>query len=178
MSLWRYAARVRIHLRRFKAADLSAFQDYRRDPELARYQGWEIESDKAARKFLQEMSTAPRLASGTWLQLAICDSARDKVIGDIGLHYIGEERKLEIGYTLHRAYHGQGIAQRAARLAILWVQTTHPNTEIFGITDVRNLASIRLLERLGFVRTLTETVAGVTEHHYHLESRFRQNQEK
>ena len=168
---------MQIHVRRLRPSDLSAFQAYRRDPQLARYQGWEIEPDSVALKFLNEMAAAPRLADRVWLQVGICLSAEDKVIGDIGLHYSSQNHTLEIGYTLHSAYHGQGIAQRAVRLAILWCQTIHPATEFLGITDIHNTPSIRLLERLGFAQTQTKSEAGVTEHHYHLETRFRQNQQ-
>ena len=167
---------MRIHLRRFTTSDLAAFQAYRTDPELARFQGWAIESDPRALAFLTEMSQAPQLADGAWLQLAICRSDQDTVIGDIGLHYIGQQHSLEIGYTLNSNYHGKGIAQRAISLAILWMQTVHRYTDILAITDIRNVPSIRLLERLGFDQTTTETTDGVDEHHYRLAIRFRHNQ--
>ena len=167
---------MRIHLRRFRTSDLGDFQAYRTDKVLARFQGWDLEPDEKALTFITEMANAPRLEEGIWLQLAICRSDRDSVIGDIGLNYTAIPPTIEIGYTLNRDYHGRGIAQRAVSLAVLWTQTIHGSTDLLAITDVRNTPSINLLERLTFDRISTEPFEDTLEHHYRLPISFRHNQ--
>ena len=140
----------RVALRRLAPDDLAAFQAYRCDPELARYQGWSAQSDADARAFIHEMAAAPLFARGEWLQLAIAERAGDVLVGDIGLHVAADGGEAEIGFTLSRPAQGRGLATEAVALALqlLWQRTAV--ARVLGITDVRNLGSLRLLERLGF----------------------------
>ena len=61
----------RIVLRRLRADDLQAFQAYRHDPAVSRYQGWTAQSDDAANAFFEEMYRVKLLQRGAWTQLAI-----------------------------------------------------------------------------------------------------------
>ncbi len=56
----------------------------------------------------------------------------------------------EIGYILARDAWGQGLAYQALRLAIAHIFDTLDARRIFADTDPENVASIGLLERLGF----------------------------
>lgn len=137
-------------LRRLGATDLDAFQAYRRIPELGRYQGWSPMCDAEALAFLVEMSRAPLFASGRWLQLGIAAPQAGILVGDIGLHLSDDGRTGEVGFTLQPSAQGRGVATSAVReaLGILWAATAA--TRVLGITDARNAASVRVLERLGF----------------------------
>ena len=139
-------------LRRLALADLSAFQAYRRDPELARYQGWSAMSDDEALAFLCEMSAMPRPAPGEWLQLGIADADGVRIVGDIGLCLAADVAHAEIGFTLAADAQGRGIATAAVREAIAWLFEVTTATQERGITDARNLPSIRLMERVGMRR--------------------------
>lgn len=136
-------------LRRLAASDLAAFQAYRHDPEVGRWQGWTPQADDQALRFLNEMAEAPLFACGTWTQLAIADALTDQLIGDIGIHLSADGREAEFGFSLARAVQGRGIASEAlhAAIALVWDQTAA--ARIHAQTDARNLACIRLLERLG-----------------------------
>jgi len=139
----------RTALRRLGVSDLADFQAYRRDPEVARYQGWQIESDAEARSFLLDMTTAALLRPGHWCQLGIADGTNDTLIGDVGLFVSAEQDQAEIGFSLNRRVQGQGLAGEAVRQAIGLVFECSPVSRIVGITDARNLPSIRLLKRVG-----------------------------
>ena len=58
-------------LRRLRADDLAAFQAYRHDPEVGRWQGWTPRPDAEALAFLNEMAAAPPFAPGGWTQVAV-----------------------------------------------------------------------------------------------------------
>ncbi|MEJ6001163.1 GNAT family N-acetyltransferase [Paucibacter soli] len=138
----------RLRLRRLQPADLARFSGYRADPELARYQGWSAMSTEQARAFIAEMAVAPAWVEGAWLQIAIARRADDGLLGDIGLclHAGGEA---EIGFTLSREAQGQGLAGEALRALIAQLFKRAGLRRVVGITDARNHASMRLLERLG-----------------------------
>jgi len=142
----------RVVLRRLGVADLPAFQGYRHDEVLGRYQGWVPQSDAQAHAFLDEMSRAALLAPGAWIQLGIADREAGVLIGDIGICVVADGESAEIGFTLQASSQGRGWASEAVALAIGLVFEHTAVTRVVGITDARNLASIRLLERVGLRR--------------------------
>ena len=137
-------------LRRLRPSDLTAFQAYRALPELGRYQGWSPMTESEAREFLSAMSQAPLFTPGEWVQLGIADPALDGLIGDIGLFLSEDAATAELGFTLQPSAQGRGIAGRAVREALDLMFASTAISRVLGISDARNLPSIRLLERLGF----------------------------
>jgi len=148
----------RVRLRRLRADDLSAFAAYRADPVLARYQGWSPMSEEQALDFLLEMQSAPAFVAGEWFQLGIAAAEDDALLGDIGV-CVHAEGHAEIGFTLAQAAQGRGLATEAVGLLMALLFEWAEVQRIVGITDARNTASVRLLQRLGMVHTQTlETV--------------------
>jgi [ribosomal protein S5]-alanine N-acetyltransferase len=141
-----------IMLRRLTIADLAAFQAYRGDPELGRYQGWSPMSDEEASAFLSEMSTAPLFRPGSWTQIGIAEAVSQDLSGDIGLFLAADGRHAEIGFTLGRHAQGRGVATTAVREAIKLIFDCSCAERVLGITDARNSASVRLMARVGMER--------------------------
>jgi aminoglycoside 6'-N-acetyltransferase len=137
-------------LRRLRTSDLAAFQAYRSIPELGRFQGWSPMPDAEAVAFLTEMGAAPLFAPGEWVQLGIAAHDSDQLIGDIGVFVSADGLGGELGFTLAPAAQGRGIATAAVRQALQVLFATTRVKQVLGITDSRNLASVRLLERVGF----------------------------
>ena len=141
-----------IALRQLRVADLRAFQSYRCDPIVGRYQGWTATSDEEALAFLEVMSRAPLFAADDWSQLAIADSTTDLLLGDIGLFVAHDYEHAEIGFSLAREHQGRGIATLAVRMTLELVFGSTPVPRVYARTDARNDRSIRLLERIGMRR--------------------------
>jgi len=139
----------RVSLRRLTPADLGDFQAYRQDAQVGSYQGWTAQSDPRALAFLDEMSKAPfTLAPGEWLQLGIAERAGERLIGDIGLcRRSGAE--VEIGFSLAASAQGQGLAGEALRLLLQLLFGQFELQRVIAVTDARNSAALRLLQRLG-----------------------------
>lgn len=159
----------RVVLRRLTCADLEVFQAYRSDPEVGRYQDWSPMSSTEATVFLSQMSAAPFGRPEEWLQVGIAERSTGELVGDIGIClHAGEGEPAEIGFSLATPWQGRGLAAEAVRetLALLFEHTRV--AQVIAITDTRNRASIRLLERVGFERreTVTATFRGepCTEH--------------
>ena len=160
----------RIVLRRLSPGDLEDFQAYRSDPEVARYQSWSRMSNDEASAFLAEQEAAPFGQPG-WFQIAIAERSTGCLIGDIGICLPRKASEAaEIGFTLATSWQGKGFASEAVREALALLFEHTDVAEVLAITDTRNLASIRLLERVGFA--LNQTVPAVfrgepcTEHVY------------
>lgn len=71
-----------------------------------------------------------------------------RVIGKAGFYAMSD-----VGYILHPDVWGQGLAAEAVGAAIDHVLRTREVETLTADVDPENTASIRLLERLGFVRT-------------------------
>lgn len=146
----------RLVLRRFEDRDLEPFMQYRNDPEVARYQGWSIPFSRAdALEMIEDMKRAQFGRRGHWFQLAIGlkdgNTQRSDLVGDIGVMVLQEDpRQAEIGFTLARAYQGQGYGREAvsALLDVLFGELRLHRVR--ANCDPLNTPSGRLLERLGF----------------------------
>lgn len=115
-------------------------------------------SEAEALEFLVQMTQAPLFTRAAWVQLGIAEPESDALVGDIGLHLSADGSTGEVGFTLQPALQGRGIAGRAVREALQLLFAATEVTHVVGITDERNLASIRLLERLGFKHQETRHV--------------------
>lgn len=138
----------RLIVRRLQQSDLERFASYRADPVLARYQGWSPMSLDEAREFIGSMRTQPMLEPENWVQLGIANATDDDLLGDIGL-CLHENGDAEIGFTLRQDAQGNGVAVEALRGLARELLRLPAVARIVGITDERNEASIRVLERLG-----------------------------
>jgi RimJ/RimL family protein N-acetyltransferase len=147
---------ARLVLRRFVARDLAAFQAYRRDPDVGRYQGWSALDDAGAAAFIAEMAAAAPGIPGEWFQIAIADKATDALVGDIGIGFDKDRAGVgEIGFSLAPSAQGRGLGTEAVLCALALMFESGRIDVVEGITDARNAPSIRLLERIGMrlVRT-------------------------
>ena len=142
----------RLVIRRLRPTDLAAFQAYRSDAELAAYQGWSPLPDDATGAFLAEMHGAPFFRPGTWFQVGMARAVDDTLIGDIGICLDADGEAAEAGFTLGTSSQGQGLATEAVAAVFDWIFASTRAESIRCITDARNTASIRLLERLDMPR--------------------------
>ena len=160
----------RLRLRHLREADLQHFQTYRSDAELGRYQGWVPMDDSAALAFLKDMAGSAFCPPGAWCQLCIAELGDDGLIGDIGIHLQADGSAAEIGFTLARHAQGRGLALEAVQAAIDLVFAHTAAARVVGITDARNSASVRLLERAGMRRFTTLDAVfrdeACVEHHH------------
>ncbi len=132
--------------------DLPLFAEYRADPVLAEYQGWDPMDWQAAEAFLHETFEATHLLPSHWVQLAVASTASDLLLGDVGLYLSEDSTFAELGFTLARAHQRQGHATRAAELAVQQALRAPTVREVRAVTDRLNHASISVLNRAAFVQ--------------------------
>jgi RimJ/RimL family protein N-acetyltransferase len=135
---------ARLKLRRAAPDDLAAFHEILSNPAAMRFWSSPPHPDVArTQAWLDSM-----MADGPPLSDDFAIELEGRVIGKAGCW-----RLPEIGYILHPAYWGQGFATEACRAVIAHVFDTYDVEAITADVDPRNEASLRLLERLGFVET-------------------------
>jgi aminoglycoside 6'-N-acetyltransferase len=170
-------ATARTTLRRLSTDDVAAFQAYRTDPEVGRWQGWSPMTGAEALAFLARMHAEPLFVPGEWCQIGIALRApadagdEGRLIGDVGLGIDSADPGLaQVGFSMHRRWQGLGLAAEAVEAACALLFEHGGVRRIEAVTDVRNASSMRLLERLGFRREGTEEALfrglPCREHHY------------
>jgi aminoglycoside 6'-N-acetyltransferase len=144
----------RLLLRNFKSKDINTFITYRNDPEVAKYQSWEIPyPETAAREFIEYLQQTKPGTLGEWYQIAIALKTTDEIIGDCAFCILAEDgQQAEIGFTLSRQHQGKGYATEAVSCLLAYLFTEYKLHRIRANCDSENIASIRLLERLGMRR--------------------------
>ncbi len=134
-------------------SDVVTFVKYRSDPEIARYQSWDTPYSEAQALALIESQSGIELPrKGEWLQLAIHLRDSDAHIGDLALHTLEDDGDFELGYTIAKAFQGQGYAREATAALIDFLMKNHGARRFIATPDSRNLPSIKLLISLGFVQ--------------------------
>jgi len=126
----------------------------RSDAEVARYLYEEPLSPEQTRDSLTRKMAATAWANeGDWLGAAVVERASGRTVGDVALHWVSErDRTAEIGFILDPRCQGQGFATEAARALVDWAFTAAGIHRVIGRTEARNVASARVLEKLGMRR--------------------------
>lgn len=141
---------LRVCLRQLRMKDLAAFHAYRSDLEVGRYQGWSPMSIDDATDFIASMVSVAAPRPGMWVQLGITLLDSDTLIGDVGLYLNPEGTVAQIGYTCASAHQRKGLGSEAVRLLLDALQANTNCRRVVALIDSRNIASERLLIRLGF----------------------------
>ncbi len=141
----------RLILRPFEDGDILTFSDYRSDPEVARYQGWDTPySPEQAAQFVQRLKDVLPGTPGEWYQIAIELKQTGQLIGDCVFQILDEDhQQAEIGYTLARPFQGRGYATEAVKALLGYLFETLNLHRVRANCDPENLASARLLLRAG-----------------------------
>ncbi|WP_321388308.1 GNAT family N-acetyltransferase [uncultured Enterococcus sp.] len=143
-----YVRTSRCLIRPFEEKDLNRFISYRNNLEWMKYQGFKGLTAEDYRKLLL---VEPVLQNGAQFAILLLDSSQ--VIGDI---YLKEEDGcLWIGYTIAPDFARQGFAAEVVQAMAAHLKEAG-HTAIYAGVEPENIASIKLLEKLGFVFTHTD----------------------
>jgi RimJ/RimL family protein N-acetyltransferase len=144
----------RLILRAYDEADVEDVFAYHSLPEVARYVYWEPRTRDQVRAVIAEKAGQVVLRKeGDGLTLAVVLRDAGTVIGDVHLRWLSEEhRQGEIGFVFNPKYQGRGYAAEAALVILRLGFHELGLHRIMGRCDARNVASARLMERLGMRR--------------------------
>lgn len=157
-------ATPRLRLRPVTDADALALVALHSDAHVLRY--WDAPPWRDPANAQRFIAASRRMAEdGSGARLAIDRSSDATFLGWCSLsRWNPVHRSAALGYCLAEAAWGHGYATEAARGVLQWAFDTLDLNRVQAETDTRNVASARVLEKLGFVRegTLREdcVVAG------------------
>jgi ribosomal-protein-alanine N-acetyltransferase len=94
---------------------------------------------------------------------------RKRLIGWCGLQFLPETEETEVGFLVSRAFSGQGLTTEAARTSLLYGFEKLGLRCLVGIAHPENIASQRVLEKLGMSLTAKTRYFGMDCYRYSIE---------
>lgn len=140
----------RVFIRPIAKEDNQQLFSYRSDSETNKYQGWIPKTLNDVNEFILKNPDEINKPE-TWYQLVLIEKSTDKIIGDIGIHFMDSDNfQCEIGCTLSKEYHGKGFATETLKATVNYLFKKLNKHRIMTSIDPQNIDSIKLVERLGF----------------------------
>jgi RimJ/RimL family protein N-acetyltransferase len=144
----------RLLLRPFTPADFASLYAYQSRPDVTRYLLWDARTEDQVREALDRKIAATTIvAEGDFLALAAELKETGDVIGDFTLDVFSREHAAgELGYIIHPDHHGRGYATEGGRAVLSIAFEELGLHRVIGRLEPRNIASARVLEKLGMRR--------------------------
>ena len=144
---------TRLVLREFREDDWPALHAVESLPEVARYQWFEPRTAEESRAYVIGACEGAAEDPRRTYDLAVVLQAEDRLIGRCGLGITDLDLdQAMLWYTLHPAYWGQGYVTEAARELVDFGFRQLQLHRIWADCDPANVASWRVLEKLGMRR--------------------------
>lgn len=137
----------RVLLRKFDISDAVNFYELNSNPNVIKYTGNSAFKDvNEARKFLENYSDYQRNGYGRW---AVINKSTNQFLGWCGLKYDEDLDETDIGFRFFEHFWNQGFATESAKACIDYgFNELHLKT-IVGRAMKENMASIKVLEKIG-----------------------------
>lgn len=146
----------RLILREFRSGDLDAHSATLGDEEIMRHIGGKpLGREDSWRRLLMGVGMWSLIGMGPW---AVEQKSDGRMVGHCGFFQFHREMtplilgEPEMGWIFDRSVHGRGIAFEACSAALAWAEREIGAASYPAIIDLDNAASMKLAERLGFVR--------------------------
>lgn len=138
-------------LRAFTEDDAPAFLKMISDPKVTKYTGQEFDPKTPLSGVIELMHIAPLgdYKKYGYGRHAIVDKSSRDVIGFTGLKYLEDLDKVDIGYRLLPEYWGRGLATESCLPMLSYGFESLKLDSIIGIAMPENLASCRILAKIG-----------------------------
>lgn len=141
----------RLVLRPYEESDLDRQVKLANDMQVLRMTGTMPYpyTEEDARAWLESHERG--VEAGTDYPFAICEK-EDGLVGAMGLH-LRDNGLYELGYWIAREKWGRGMASEAGRAILRWALEKLDLHAVQARVFTDNPASVRVLEKLGFLRT-------------------------
>ena len=156
----------RLFVRNLKHSDFAAFHEMQSDDEVMQYTtGKGLDEAENLRQLKMCIACYSRPDNDFWVW-AIVRKSDQQFVGTCAL--VPNEHRSEIGYRFLRKFFGMGYGQEICNGVIEYGIHERRLPEIIAYADVRNVASIKILDRspLPFVEEQMNE-EGVTDRFYH-----------
>ena len=144
----------RLLLRPFEEDDLQALYTMQSDEEVVRYLYQGVRSlDKVRTSLARKMGSVSIKGEGDGVTAAVVLRDTGELVADVSLWLLSEGHEQgELGFTVHPAHQRKGYATEASRQMLEFGFTTMRLHRVIGRLEARNVASARVMEKLGMRR--------------------------
>jgi RimJ/RimL family protein N-acetyltransferase len=144
----------RLLLRPFTDEDFDSLYAMHSRADVTRYLYWGPRTADEVREMLERRKRMIAIEDeGTGIDLVAALRDSERMIGHFMIQWVSREhRQGETGFVLHPDHHGRGYATEAAPVLLRLGFEGLGLHRIVGRCDARNVASARLMERLGMRR--------------------------
>lgn len=143
----------RLRLREIVPADAAALFAVHGDPDAMRWFGTDPVPDEAAALKLVDVFAGWRALPNPGTRWGIALQGQAELLGTCGLFAWNRAwRKCTLGYELNAAARGQGLMHEALQACLAWGFEHMQLNRVEALVHPENTASLRSVERLGFVR--------------------------
>lgn len=142
---------ARLNIRHLELKDLSDFHIYRSNPEVTKYQGFDVMTMEQTEEFIKDNSKKHYGKAGEWVQYGIENSKTKQLIGDCAIKLDQYDTRIaEIGITISHLKQKKGYAKEVLLGILTFLFDTKEIHRVVEIVDAENIASINLLKSTGF----------------------------
>lgn len=141
----------RLLIRNLSATDLMDFYFYRSNPDVTKYQGFDVYTIRQAAAFIQAEQDKRFGQAGQWVQYGLENKKTGRIIGDCAIKLREEDTRMaEIGITISHLEQKKGYAKEALSAILNYLFSLENFHRVVEIVDAENIASIQLLKSVGF----------------------------
>ena len=153
MDRWLPIETARLLLRETRPEDEDDVHEYASDPCVSRYESWGPNTREKTHEVVARRLKAQQEWPRDEIDLAVELKSEHRVIGTMKLHIKDHEKSSAyIGYVFNRRYWNHGYATEAARALLNSAFRDFNLHRIWATCDTRNVASSRVMEKLGMRR--------------------------
>ena len=138
----------RLTIRKMCASDVPALKEWMADKDIYTYWGKGPGRTDKQPELLFEKQEKP----GKSFHLGIELNETRKIIGELWVYLIENDRMAKLAIRFGKAWHGNGYATEAVSAMVRFCFEHTELQRIWTDVDVRNAASCRVLEKCGFTR--------------------------
>ena len=143
----------RLVLRELRLQDSTDAQVLDSDPLVVRYMSNDVVDEPGTRAYLAKSIAAAEQSPRLTFDLAITERGDDRFLGRVGLRIERpEHREAQVWFSVRRDRWGQGVATEALKGLLEFAFGELALHRVYGDCDPRNLASAKLMERVGMMR--------------------------
>jgi ribosomal-protein-alanine N-acetyltransferase len=141
----------RLKIRNLRDSDLDAFHQYRSNPDITKYQGFNTFTLQQSKDFIASQTNNLRIIPGEWSQYGIENINSGQLVGDCAIYLqMSDSRIAEIGITISHLHQRLGYAKEAMLGIINFLFREKGVHRIVETVDEENIASIQMLKSLSF----------------------------
>ncbi len=138
----------RLLFRPFSEIDAEGLFEMNNDPDVMRYTGdAPFGSLVAAKNFVAQYNPYETYGYGRWTVLL---RETGEFLGWCGLKYLEDEKETDVGYRFLKKHWGKGYATEAASASLAFGFDKLKLPAIIGRVMPENVASVHVLQKLGF----------------------------